>query len=78
MPGTNGSRWLKTRVLMTGVNVIQELDVAKKFGTRLELYAGYRRWDGDFVRTTSSTDLSPFPEGIDDLHIVTSGFRLRF
>lgn len=78
VPGTNGSRWLKTRVLMTGVNVIQELDVAKTFGTRLDLYAGYRRWHGDFVRTTSSADLSPFLEGIDDLHIVTSGFRLRF
>lgn len=78
VPRTNGSRWLKTRVLMTGVNVIQELDVARKFGTRLEFYAGYRRWHGDFVRTTSSADLSPFQEGIDNLHIATSGFRLRF
>ncbi|MCG8547164.1 MAG: hypothetical protein MJE12_23450 [Alphaproteobacteria bacterium] len=78
VPGTAGSRWLKTRVLMAGVNLIQELDFAKKLHTRLDLYAGYRQWRGDFVRTTSSSDPAPFTEDVDTLHIVTTGLRLRF
>lgn len=78
VPGTAGSTWLRTRVLMSGINVIQELDVAKKIGTRLEIYFGYRQWNGDFLRTTSASDHTPFKEDVETLHIITSGLRLRF
>ena len=77
-PGAVGSRWLETRVTMAGVNVIQELDIAKRIGTRLELYAGYRQWRGRFLRTASAIDPTPFDEEVEPLHIVASGFRLRF
>ncbi|MEM9682505.1 MAG: porin, partial [Pseudomonadota bacterium] len=78
VPAASGSQWLRTRVWMAGLNVIQELDFARDFGTRLEIYAGYRQWRGDFVRTTSASDPTPVDEDVDTLHIATAGFRLRF
>ncbi len=78
VPGTAGSRWLETRVVMAGVNVIQEINAARNLGTRLELYAGYRQWRGDFLRTTAAADPTPFREDTDPLHLITGGFRLRF
>jgi len=78
VPGTAGARWLETRVVMAGINVLQEIDAARKLGTRLDLYAGYRQWRGDFLRTTAAADPTPFREDADPLHLITGGFRLRF
>lgn len=78
VPGTEGARWLKTRVHMWGVNAIQKIDWLGGDFADVSAYTGYRRWSGDFVRTTSAGDATPFTEATEPLKLFTAGLRVRF